>query len=208
MPGVLHPGAEDLARQAVVRVDEEQQLRGLQRAPDGVQGRVVEAGAEARGADDDASAVPLFAQAGELVVDGWYGGGEGEGCEEGDAAVAGGGEVFEFGVDCGGPGWGVGGGEEVEPGVGEGEDGVRDGVAGHEGEDAGEGGVGGGEGAAEQVGRGVWVGAWGVGGEDDEAGMGGWVARGGWGVVEEGWGGAGREEGEVGGRVDVGMGVD
>lgn len=34
------------------------------------------------------------------------------------------------------------------------------------------------------------------------------VARGGWRMVEEGRGGAGGEEGEVGGRVDVGVGVD
>lgn len=122
--------------------------------------------------------------------------------------MGGGGEVFEFGVDADGGGWGVAGREEVEPGVGEGEDGVDDGVVGHEGEDAGEGGVGGGEGAAEEVRRGVQVGARGVGGEDDEAGMGCWVAWGGRRVVEEGWDGARGEEGEVGGRVDVGVGVN
>lgn len=191
-----------------MRMDEEQQFRRLQRPPDGIQGRIVEPGAETSGADDDAPAVPALAQLLDLMEGGCYWGGQRQGSEEGDAPVTCGGEVFEFVVDFGGPGWGVGGREEVEPGVGEGEDGVGDGVVGHEGEDGGEGGVGGGDGAAEEVRRGVRVGAWGVGGEDDEAGMGGRVARGGRRMVEEGWGGAGREEGEVGGRVDVGVGVD
>lgn len=57
--------------------------------------------------------------------------------------------MFQFVVDFGSPGWGFLGREEVEPGVGEGEDGVRDRVAGHEGEDVGGGGVGGGDWAAE-----------------------------------------------------------
>ncbi len=152
--------------------------------------------------------MPALAQLLDLMEGGHHGGGQRQGSEEGDAPLTRGGKVFEFVVDFGGPGWGFVGREEVEPGVGEGEDGVGDGVVGHEGEDGGEGGVGGGNGAAEEVGRGVRVGARGVGGEDDEAGMGGWVARGGRRVVEEGWGGAGGEEGEVGGWVDVGVGVN
>lgn len=58
------------------------------------------------------------------------------------------------------------------------------------------------------MGRSVRAGARGVGGEDDEAGMGDRVARGGRRVVEQGWDGAGGEEGEVGGRINVGVGVN
>lgn len=36
VPGVLHPGAEDLAREPVMRMDEDQQFRRLQRPPDGI----------------------------------------------------------------------------------------------------------------------------------------------------------------------------
>lgn len=132
-----------------MRMEEDQQRGRLQRPPHGIQGRVVEPGAEAGGADDDAAAVPVCAQPLDLLEGGRHRGGQRQGSEEGNASVAGGGEVGQFVVDAGGPGWGVGGREEVEPGVGEGEDGVGDGVVGHEGEDAGEGGVGGGDGAAE-----------------------------------------------------------
>lgn len=54
-------------------------------------------------------------------------------------------------VDHAGGWWGIGGAQEVQPGVREGDDGGGDGVGGHEGQFGGEGGVGGVQGAAAKV---------------------------------------------------------
>ena len=79
-------------------------------------------------------------------------------------------EGVHFVVDHAGGGGGFVCGEELQPGVCEGDDGRGDAVRAHEGEFAGEGGVGLVEGAAVEVGgevRGR------VGGEDYEAWVGG-----------------------------------
>ncbi len=88
----------------------------------------------------------------------------------------GGTEGFEGGVDLCCEGAGCGGGEEVEPGVGEGEDRGGDAVGGHEGELLGDGGEGFGEGPAGEgggrVGEGALEGGE-LGFEEDQARVGG-----------------------------------
>ena len=100
---------------------------------------------------------------------GWGGEGEGRECVELRVGV---GVIVrlalgvEVVVDLAGGLRGSGRGQEVEPGVGEGDDGASDVMGFHEGEFGGEGGVGFVDGAAAGVEgfRGVIV-----GGEDDEA---------------------------------------
>ena len=184
-----------------MRVDEGQLLRRLEGGPQRVEGRVVEAGAQPRGAEDEA-----FEQreGGEAVHFGDEGGGRrahGEGAEGEEAPWVRGAEGVHVVVDGAGGGGGGGGGEEVEPGVGERDDGGGDGVLRHEGELGGDRGVGGVDGAAAGGGGDGGVV---VGGQDDEAGWGeGGRGVWGWRLRDVRGRRAGGEQGDVGGGVDV-----
>ena len=103
-----------------MRVQEDGEVGGGERGEDREEGRVVEPGAEAGRAEDDAAAVGEGREVGDLGQDGLRGGGEGEGGEEeegffvvGVVGWGGGAEGFEGGVDLGCEGAGCGGGEEV-----------------------------------------------------------------------------------------------
>lgn len=110
-------------------------------------------------------------------------------------------EGVDLVVDGGCGRCGGGGFEEVEPRVGERDDGGGYAVRVHEGEFVGDGRVFGPDGAAPRgAGRGGRVFA----GEDDEARR----VRGVGEVADVGDGGAGAEEGDVGGGVDVRVDVD
>ena len=175
-----------------MRVQEEERAAGFEGGPDGAEGWVVEAGAETGSADYDALAEGEGGEARDFGGDVCGGCGQGEGAEVVELlaagvvsveGVAGGVDAVVDGEGCRG---GCGGGEEVEPGVGEGDDGDGDRVGAHELAFDGEVGIGGVDGAAAVLVVFVWIV---VGGEDNQSG----VCTGCW-FVDVGNGLAGREQ--------------
>ena len=72
------PGTVKGRWEAVVWVQEDEEGVGFERCPDGIEGWVVETGAEAGGAEDYAFDVGEGLEAGNLFYDGLRRGGEGE----------------------------------------------------------------------------------------------------------------------------------
>ena len=80
--------------ETVVRVEEDEEGVGFEGCPDGIESWVVETGAEASGAEDNAFDVRESFEAGDLFYDGLRRGGEGESREGVDFAWVLGGYFF------------------------------------------------------------------------------------------------------------------
>lgn len=133
---VLFPSrAKHVRRQAVVRVQEDRHLRGRESLEDREQGWIVESRPQPRRSHDHAARVVQLSQVADFVGDGIARGrGERQGAEEVETAgvlPAEGVQVF-IQRRCG-RGRLVGR-EEVQPGIGEGQDRDVDGVCVHEGD--------------------------------------------------------------------------